>query len=779
MAFVLDDWLAYYTVSSAAGVASSGATSLLGGGFRALDQAGGLAIPNVLPPFPMMVQSYYQAKASRSDFERVCLGHGINFQGSSYGFHWRNVLESMKPPTPPALLARLYAWERIDYGALRENFLRNNIVDDDAIEAARIGFGAPSWEWCLVQRRLGQIDDATWSILCAVHGVGRENYKQLWETSTSPLSLHDALDLWIRGLIDNTRASQHVAAAGIIANPDSEAVFKRAGYAGIPNADVLVQMLRMGILDKGVYDEWSMRAGFTNNLAEQIASHREIVIEPTRILEMLNRGLISPTRVEQHLNAGGYINDVDKDAIKSLRFHNPQVVEVVRYQRAFDANARAVKKLGLHDEYPASVAQAAVRTGWDQETISIGADAEGDVDTSPAKAEWMAHWIMPSPLDAVQSKLHLTPNRVGQLRAIGLDVETINDEELDGILQGNAVPPGWRDYVKASQYKQIPLREIIRVARYTKFSNDELIDRYKQLGYVPADAERMAGALEQYIKSLENHQINAEVGKVFTETVKQVKEAYEVGYLASAAAVESLIGIGFDRLQASRILDTVDRDKNHRIAVAGVKAIEQAFGRGELNALGVIAALTKIGIVNTAAQLYLRQWQLTHTTHAKHASTQEVLKWLEEGILTTVQAEIRLANLGWTSPDIVAMIADAHRQQSRLIGQATAAQSRDKKQKSAALASVAKQAAATHKVAISALKRAAGIRTLVKWWLDGLISEAVVEDRGQMIGYTLADIHRYINDALIAQTKKKASRLNAASTQSPANGASTPAAGTA
>jgi len=330
-------------------------------------------------------------------------------------------------------------------------------------------------------------------------------------------------------------------------------------------ATAMAMMWRGGI-NEGEAKRFMTQAGYpdivVNNIPEILRQRADI----GSLLEGVRRGKYSPDQLKQEMAKRGY-PEADQTVTLGLAENLLDVGSIINaYYRNLITQEDARGRIGKLGYAPSNVdvilqnsalipgvgdlVQMAVREAWRDDIADAYKYDEGrpgdfdewvgkqGMDPVWAKRYWRAHWQLPS-VSLAFDMYH---------RGI------IGEGELRGLLQTADYPAGWREKMIDAAYHPITRVDVRRFYRLGLLSYEELVNRYKMLGYNPTDAVLMADFTVKY----ESADPEDEVGKARELTRSVYEKAYKLGKISRDETVNHLSELGYTSESIELSLSLVD-----------------------------------------------------------------------------------------------------------------------------------------------------------------------------------------------------------------------------
>jgi hypothetical protein len=201
-------------------------------------------------------------------------------------------------------------------------------------------------------------------------------------------------------------------------------------------------------------------------------------------------------------------------------------------------------------------------------------------------------------------------------------------------------------------------------------------------------------------------------------------------------------------------LDTIDYDVKSGVVKSLITATRKRFLQGRISRVDAEINLRKGGLQEDRIRSYIDVWSIELTESRRELSTNQILKFYREGLVTVVAAGQYLANLGWAASDAALLLADVQRSIALDLAKAQAAAARTLGQQQRAQAAAIRAAQAEQRRLAADMARHGSPKELVLWMLDGLVTEKEVRRRLAVMEWPLADQDRLIKEETDAYNKK-------------------------
>ncbi len=236
--------------------------------------------------------------------------------------------------------------------------------------------------------------------------------------------------------------------------------------------------------------------------------------------------------------------------------------------------------------------------------------------------------------------------------------------------------------------------------------------RMNELAYTPQEADRLMDRAEA---DLQYTIVARARGRVIFSLLGQLKGALAAGVLTTQDVANQLISMGWPEQFAVSWANLQNTAAQTGLIKQATGRIRSAFLSGEIDVSYVRASLQQLAIVPTAAESFITIWQLENTPRRKRRTASQIVNDVADGMLSTIQAELRLHNLGYDDADTLLYMADARRKILQRETKALAAADRNEQRRIRELEIAAKDAEKQHRQLIADLRRLAPPAKLARW----------------------------------------------------------------
>jgi hypothetical protein len=320
-------------------------------------------------------------------------------------------------------------------------------------------------------------------------------------------------------------------------------------------------------------------------------------------------------------------------------------------------------------------------------------------------------------------------------------------DDLNALLRYNNIPPSFRDKTLALSYRPISLRFLRVLIAHAQFSEKQVEQNLRMLGLFPEAAKRMAHAIVLDVQDRLNPVRSYEVGypKRF---VQATLRAYQCGTIDRPKAFDRMSSTGLSDSAINVYLNSVDSDIKCKLVSGVIGVTKKDYMDGAVTLLQARQILASIGIAQARSEDYIGQWQVERTLTVKMAGTGQLLGWYAQGIIDYGTLLLRLQNLGWIQPDLLAFMAEGEQKLQKRQAALQAAALRSAQANARAIQKLLAEAKKQQAELVAELKRLQPVGRLIKWARQGSISEIYFENSLRAQEYPPEIIARYWQEVL-------------------------------
>jgi len=408
--------------------------------------------------------------------------------------------------------------------------------------------------------------------------------------------------------------------------------------ARTPTPAELGRMRQMGIITESGYDALMKDTGFSESNTRRIWSSTLDSMSPGEIIRLYFRYInnptsdypVSPEWYRERMTQSGVRESVLTEMLEANR-----PVPTVQDEIVF----------AIREVYePEAVEQAQLLSGipeaWIERVARLGLRRED------AEKFWASHWSVPS-LTQVYEMFH-------RLYVGSGHEHTFTEADMDVFFNIADIAPGYRERLKEISYNPLTRVDIRRMYAYGQYGSGEssrqaLIRDYRQIGYSPADAQRLAKfTMDEY----------GEGRKKFTQS--QIVKFYNNklwGEETKEKAIEELKRLGYDDTQAGLLLSYIDLVELTKEEQDKIETIRQQWLSGEIDDPIVLeTALVKVPMTVEQARKYEAQFERDRAKQTSRLTRSEIDSFYANNLISESEYRTYLRNLGYIEKDIALIV---------------------------------------------------------------------------------------------------------------------------
>lgn len=423
----------------------------------------------------------------------------------------------------------------------------------------------------------------------------------------------------------------------------------------------------------------------------------------------------------------------------------PQVSDIIRFSVRDVYNEAVVQDMQMDAEYTDQVELPdwANAIGLGKATIT---NKDGAVITRDIlKDYWRAHWELMSPTQGYQAFHALRPNRMWRYDIQFPNLVPFELSDLENLLRANDYLPKHRQWLAATSATQIGRIDLRRLYESDEINDEELVERYKDIGYLDVDALALAEYSKKEKQKKKDNEKKKEKDKFYGAYRKAIEGAYIDGTIHREQLIQWLVETGLKPEEANAIALTLGININRSLARTYIKQVQSEFFLGSFDGIGAYQNLIEGGIVPERATQLVSKWQRQQTRVRKTASTNQLIQWYTEGYIDDEQLQQRLRILGWSNPDILILWQEGVEKAKGITATAEAKRAKTSNQQALAAERLAKQMQREAQAAISRFASISSPSRMAKWYELGLIDADTIRQRLLSFGWSNDDSQRFID----------------------------------
>ncbi|MEM2567264.1 MAG: hypothetical protein QXH20_02180 [Candidatus Bathyarchaeia archaeon] len=399
--------------------------------------------------------------------------------------------------------------------------------------------------------------------------------------------------------------------------PLEMAAHKKATHLVRPGGmspETLAWAVHLGLVGMGEFEENAANLGIPSHVAKAAFATIRRFATPEEIAEGYLRGVITEEQHDAALRLMGY-SDFDISVKKALYWRIPSPTDLIRMAVREVFTPEVAEKFGQYEDFPEVFKELAKKLG---------------ISEFWAKAYWAAHWELPSATQGFE----MFHRRI------------ITEEELKMLLRALDVMPFWRDKLIQLSYNVIPRVDLRRMYMMGILTEEDVYERYLDLGYKPEDARAMTEWTIRYYAPDDESEL--EDYRALTRDI--IVKAYKKGLITRPEAFSRLVGVKYKEDDAELILRIADAEieieggneeqLKNRDKIA--KQISQAWVKGLLNRGEAVESLLRLNYTYEEATAVLKDAESDFILDGVNIYIEAIREKYIEGVLRRDEAESAL-----------------------------------------------------------------------------------------------------------------------------------------
>lgn len=358
--------------------------------------------------------------------------------------------------------------------------------------------------------------------------------------------------------------------------------------------------------DRGVeikkYLEWLGVSGEQQDILRQTIKP---ILQISELAGLRWRAIIDEAGFVKGLNELGYGED-EANKLSQLIWIIPPVNDLVRFAVREAFTPEIIDKYELGANFPPDFAAAAKKVGLSEEW---------------SKRYWYAHWELPS----TQMGFEMLHRRV------------IGKADMDLLLRTKDVMPYWRDKITEVSYRPYSRVDVRRMRKLGVLKVTDVVDAYKDIGYSPEKAQKMAEFTELYNRGAEKHLSKSEFLGGFVDNI-----------ISESDCGRELIGLGYSKDEAKLLIDRTKLKKFKKEKLLSLGNVKKMYVTHLYSEIDAIEQMAKLEIQSDEMADLIKLWDLERKYDVKILPEPKLQQLLQKEIITSQQWVIEMKKLNYT-----------------------------------------------------------------------------------------------------------------------------------
>lgn len=417
----------------------------------------------------------------------------------------------------------------------------------------------------------------------------------------------------------------------------------------IPSAGEALDLFVSQLIDEPTFNCWIRANGLVYDDYRKLVDVRRSKLDAFQSVMAWRKGIFDTPALLNSLNLNGWNQIDDLYNLVSITEQIPPVGDLIRfmvrevydvgYTAQFDTNAE------FQTKFNGQVEEWAKNQGLTLEHV---------------KAEWRAHWDLPSTGQVLEMYQRLRPGVVDD------DVK-VTEQDVDSVLAANDILPFWRKRLKAVAFNPLTRVDARRAFSIRSIDTTQLFNAFRDQGYNDANAQ----ILVDFTTKLRDI---ADIKTYSGQTISKVLKQYRDGGRDPQETKDILISLGATDQIANMSLTFADDDHRADIRAKQVELIHKRFTHYEFDAPTCGAMLQQIGIALNRANDLVQLWTQEKLYRSKAASASMLCKWLKQGLIAADEFNLRMLRVGYSQTDATGIVSSCQLAIAEQAAKAAAAQ---------------------------------------------------------------------------------------------------------
>lgn len=735
----------------------AGATSAVAG--RELGYQAERWATNHIPDVANAVKAMWAGELTVAGCAEVLRNHGIKLdllagpEDNKWVYYWQQIIRHQRPritneqaldlwrqnSITTAECRAVLSWHGLTYPGERELLMRNRGWFD-------LGTATDLW-------RQGLMTDIEYGSAMDRAGIGEVDARNLLLTQRGLAPLGEYVGWWLQGTVTDDGLADRLARDGIT-TPDEVGRYLDQRRR-IPE-DIVIDRYHAGQLDWPAARASIQRYGWTEQAAYALA-HRDAPLSRPEALTWLIRSEGNQQGEWIAALKAGEITDPQRQALAlQASLPLPTVVQAANMARSGALDEDLAARWQLDAGMPQQYVDVATWQGYGDRPRQLGQPPEASTWPTLASAYWRGSVTLLTPSDALAAHRRFTAGQLPRYIGVVPDLIPFTADDLAATYRAHGYSPVTAAWHQALALPEIPARTILQLYRYDPQQWPRVERALRRRGYLAEDIQAYRDIADARQAYQDGAFARSKLHAALEASYKAVERGYKAGLYSEAQALEALLPLGIAGAPANQLLFGWQAEVNQTYVSDALKRLRHGYFAGEFSAAEVQALLASLQLQPAAVTRTLSAWVIQRTWTRRAASSAQILKWVGSGLLQPAVGAARLANLGWTAPDIALELAEAQSRLAHATATAAAGAQRTKRQAQAALARSLKQHQSAITATQAAMRRLTPKGELRKWLAQGLVSKGWVAERLALMGYVQPEIGLMIDSWQQAKPAKAA-----------------------
>lgn len=403
-------------------------------------------------------------------------------------------------------------------------------------------------------------------------------------------------------------------AAAQLSNPLTRAVSYTSNNIdpnNLPDPGTMVNFAIRGIYTYEQYVKWMRNWGYDSSSCENLYRAALATLNPYEYITLYRRGVIDYNQLKVYCKESGVHEDTIEKMLKVTEYF-PSPGDLIRFavRDVYNKDRRAY--FGLDEDISYDFLTEVAKAGVSQEQ---------------AKNYWAAHWELPSVLQGYE----MYQRRV------------ITSDDLDKLMIAQDIMPFWRDKLKAISFNPLTRVDVRRMWSFGVITDfNELVNRYKDIGYNEVDAKALADFTVVYESDEEQGLTRA-----------AIIDAYKKGIITKDELTTYFEGLRYSEKVTAFWIAQADYSKTIAQVEKWSNDIIDKYRLGDIDLTGVKQELVELQLPQEYVNNAIEDLKRSSSAKLKMPTKEDLLNWLDSDVIDDVYFNNRMLLIGYKQEDIV------------------------------------------------------------------------------------------------------------------------------
>jgi hypothetical protein len=432
------------------------------------------------------------------------------------------------------------------------------------------------------------------------------------------LEISDIADAVVRGIVNEETYFNELANYGI--NRERASIYLKLKRQLLPVSDLIDGYFK-NLINENELKERGKHLGLVENDINILKDLKLKRLPPDVVITAWFRGIDKAFwkgDIFQELKDEGWTEDRIK-IIQEVSKYFPTPQDLIRFAVREAYTPEVVEKFRLDEDLPPEFIEEAKKIGMDEDT---------------AKLYWRAHWDLPSPTQGFEM----------------FHRDIITEDELKLLLRTLDVMPFWRDRLIKLSYSPLTRVDIRRMYALDVLSYDEMVKAYRDLGYSPENAKRLADFTVKYNEAhplIDDTEEDETRRRTKDLSGSQILKGYRERLITRDKAKEYLMSITYSEDEAEFLLSLADIEIDEEQDKQIMDIIETQYLEGIITFEDAQRLVQELNLPAIKEEHFLTNLMRKKMKAQKRPSKDDLERFLQKGVITEQEFEEEMSKLGY------------------------------------------------------------------------------------------------------------------------------------